>query len=287
MKNIKIIGAGFIASHLSYELIKERLEPNTNQIKSVLEKYKPDTIINCIGFCGQPNIDQCEIEKNKTIEANTTIPIILATECEKLGIKLIHISSGCIFQGTSPHKKVIKNKKIEEIDGGWEETDFAQPPSFYSHTKYAADLVIGNLPNTTCLRIRMPISNRNNPRNFINKIINYPKIINVPNSMTFVEDLVKCIDFFIDNDKNGIYNVVNPQPLTAVQIVLEYSKYKPQHTFSVLTEKQLNKLTIAKRSNCILSADKLLKEGFVMSPSIEMLQKTMKEFINNLNNDTN
>jgi hypothetical protein len=45
--------------------------------------------------------------------------------------------------------------------------------------------LIQQYDNVLQLRLRMPIdSNLQNPRNFIYKIANYAKVVNVPNSMT-------------------------------------------------------------------------------------------------------
>ena len=304
MKNILVWGSGFIASHLPYEQIRARATLDPAEIRAILTAYKTDVLINCIGYCGQKNIDDCLTNKEKTIMANTVLPTILATECDKLGIHMIHIGSGCIYAGKSPHEYCTecdvsyaegcfhqgRDKRYAQaegwiIDTGFKETDMANPVSFYSETKYACDLAINQLPATCVLRIRMPISSQNNPRNFISKIRGYKQLINIPNSITFTDDLVKCIQWCADNHKTGIYNVVNPEPLTAVQAMSQYQKHFPTHQFNIITEQQLNAITTSKRSNCILDGSKLKKEGFVMTPTPEALTKTMKEYVKNVQGD--
>jgi len=292
------VGNGFIANHLPYTKALERLEPNANQINSFLKKHKPDVIINCIARTGTPNIDWCETNKEETAIANTVISILLAIECEKFGTNMIQIGSGCIFSGQSPNiyrqqtKQGKKNISINEregdwitIDGGFRETDHANPQSYYACTKAAADLVMGDMPNCTILRIRMPISDHDIPRNLINKLLNYKQIIDIKNSMTLVSDLVNCIDWAIDqameNGQCGIFNVVNPEPLTAAMIMNEYKKHIPEHDFEIINEKQLDKLTLAKRSNCILDGSKLKNAGFKMSNTEEALKNCMTKYIKN------
>jgi dTDP-4-dehydrorhamnose reductase len=284
MKNVLVCGNGYIASHLKYEKIKERATINPQDIRSILQVYKPDVIVNAIGFCGSPNIDQCEIEKEKTLITNVIIPSIIATECNKLGIHHIMIGSGCIFQGKSPNIMYMVTTGTQgiECDLGWRETDFASPPSYYSNTKYACDLLVGSLPNTAVLRIRMPISSQYSPRNFISKVKNYKQVIDIPNSATFLTDLVRCIDWMIENKKTGIYNVVNPEPITAARVMKEYQKYIPEHQFSIISGEKLDKLTKAKRSNCILDGSKLRNEGFIMTDTKTILEKTMKEYVENM-----
>src|SRR5579864_818594 len=182
------LGAGFVADHLPYPVIKKRLPLAADWIDSILGAYEPDVLINCIGKTGRPNVDWCESNKEDTMNANVTIPLLLADYCKINNVHLINIGSGCIYFGESPNliylqgdgspmpdigpntkawTMVIPAKKIDE---GWKETDFANPQSFYSKTKYSCDLMLGQLPNVTTLRIRMPVSDKDVPRNLINKL---------------------------------------------------------------------------------------------------------------------
>jgi 3,5-epimerase/4-reductase len=280
---------GFISNHLPYPIMTDRLEANDSQIRSILEREKPDVVINGVGSCGFPNIDSCEKNKEKTYLANTVIPSILASECNKLDVCMIHLASGCIFYGESPNtvnSPDVKFNKIggslARIDAGWKETDFAHPVSYYSKTKYAADLILGEMSNCTVLRIRMPISSKHSNRNFITKVRKYSHVIDTPNSMTFLDDLVRCVGWTIENNKTGIYHVVNPGLLTAAEVMDEYKKYDPSHEFAVISSSELDKLTLAKRSNCVLNADKLRSEGFIMRDSKEALKSCMADYIRNI-----
>jgi len=282
------LGNGFIANHLPYEIANWRLTPNEEDIQNFLDRYCPKVVVNCIGFCGRPNVDQCETEKSKTYMSNVVLPLMLAEACDRYDIQMIHIGSGCIFFGESPNIHFDVNPRDSfarralvpspKKDTGWKETDFANPKSYYSKTKYACDLALGQMDNVTTLRIRMPVSKQNNPRNFINKVRGYNKVIDVPNSMTFVDDLVKVVDWSINNQKTGLYHVVNPGPLSAADVMREYQKYVPEHKFEAITEAELDTMTVAKRSNCIINGDKLREEGFEMMPSDIALKNCMAEY---------
>ncbi len=138
---------------------------------------------------------------------------------------------------------------------------------------------MGELPNTAIARIRMPVSHICSTRNLINKLLKYEKVIEQPNSMTFLPDLVRAIDWLIQTDKQGIYHIVNPEPMTHSQILEEYRKYKPEHKYKKITAEELDQIVTAPRSNCILNIDKLTGEGFKMTSAFESLQETMKEYI--------
>jgi dTDP-4-dehydrorhamnose reductase len=274
---IMSIGAGFVSEHLPYETISRRIL-SVEDVDHILVEHKPDVLVNCIGKTGRPNVDWCESHKEETAFANIAVPIMLAKGCQDRGVHLIQIGSGCIYFGPSPYKGETSWAK----DPGWREEDFAKPLSFYSKTKFACDLALGSMDNVATLRIRMPISSQNTQRNFINKIRGYKQIIDIPNSVTFMDDLVRCVDWAARNKITGIYHVTNPEPITAAQVMREYQKYVPEHQFEIISEAELDSLTVAKRSNCIINSDKLKRAGFVMTPSEIALKRCMAEYAKNL-----
>lgn len=137
--------------------------------------------------------------------------------------------------------------------------------------------MLGSLDVTT-LRIRMPISEFSSQRNLINKISKYDKIIDIQNSVTFLKDFKNCVNFIIRERLTGIFHVTNPGTLSALDILNEYKKYK-HLDFSVISEKELDDLTIAKRSNCIINTEKLNNAGFFLTPVEEALKETMANYI--------
>lgn len=286
--NIYVVGGGFVSDHLPYPKLKNRFELSIKQLENAIELEKPDVLINCIGKTGRPNIDWCEFNKEETSTINTALPILLADICARKSIHLINIGSGCIYFGESPNYQWIvpvmatKPNDAIKVDFGWKEDDFANPKSFYSKSKYACDLILGQMKHVTTLRIRMPISSKNNQRNFINKIRGYKQIIDIPNSVTFMDDLIKCVDWAAKNSQTGIFHTVNPTPITAVQVMKEYQKYDLNHQFEVINESQLDNLTVAKRSNCILNGDKLRAAGFYMTPTEQALSSCMAAYIKNI-----
>lgn len=277
-KKTIILGNGFIASHFNYNIISDRISTIDDVVK-IINTHKPDTIINCIGYCGNPNIDACEDNKDKTLHSNTIVPAFIAQATSSHDIKFINIGSGCIFSGRSPNLK--SSSTNSGVDAGWKEKDFANPQSYYSNTKYATDLILSKYQNTCTLRIRMPISDKKSDRNFITKISKYENLIDIRNSMTIVSDLVRCVDWVIENDKSGIYHVTNPGLLSATSVMEEYKNYKPEHKYNVISEQELNKITKAKRSNCILNSDKLKNEGFQMQNAFVGMKHCMKKYFKN------
>src|SRR3990167_590919 len=100
MKNrILIPGKGFIGKRLQEELscgVSTRRISTFSDISCQIQRYRPKILINCIGHTGAGNVDGCELALDKTLQANTYIPILLAEAAYRNKIKLVHLSSGCI-----------------------------------------------------------------------------------------------------------------------------------------------------------------------------------------------
>lgn len=294
MPKIFVLGSkSFVASHLPYEKIPDRLIPDYQSIGALINHYKPDILINCIGFCGFPSIDQCEIKQAETFNANTVLPVMLANECHQRDIRLINIGSGCIFSQASPHKDYSRwkpcvrsydddiefsHERTEYPDLGWRETDPANPPSLYSKSKYACDLLLENYKNITTLRIRMPLSEKNHPRNLLNKLLRYSRVIEESNSISDLKDVSRAVEHAITKELSGIFHCTNSEPIKHSQILDEYKKYYPGHTYEKISANELDKLTIAKRSNCILDNTKLRSTGFEFTPTQESIKMCVKEY---------
>lgn len=267
-------GKSFVGNHLlsndeSYIEIKERINCS-DDLDSIKQKYnlkKGDIIINCIGHTGNPNIDSCEKteeSKKKTYDSNVIVPILINSFCDLHSIKMIHISSGCIYYGYK--------------EGGWLETDETKPLSFYSQTKYICEKKLTS--SVLIVRIRMPISDLKDNRNLITKLSKYTQLIDAPNSVTFLDDLSAFIKHACLNSLTGIYNVVNDIPLSAADVMSEYKKHIKDHpAFDIISTETLDSITIAKRSNCILNTNKLKSSLFQMSDSKLKLEETIKNYI--------
>ena len=94
-------------------------------------------------------------------------------------------STGCIFS--------YKENFIEDYEKCYKFTEEDHPNFFgssYSVVKGYTDRLMHNYDNVLNIRIRMPITNIDEPRNFITKITNYDKICSIPNSMTVLPELL-------------------------------------------------------------------------------------------------
>lgn len=256
-----VFGKGFlgsiIAKGLGYDLVGREADPlNLDLLKEFLNKKNPDVVICAIGKTGRPNIDWCELNKEETILSNISAVINLSIECAKRDIYFVYLGSGCIYNGNN------SGKGFSEHD----EPNFNG--SFYSKTKIMAEKILKEFPGLI-LRIRMPVSDYPHERNLIDKLRGYKKIINIKNSITTVPSMVDALKVLIKKRRQGIYNLVNPGVISASEIMGMYGEIVDfKHEFEIFSLEELERVTMAERSNCVLNNKKILSEGIEL-PSIQ------------------
>ena len=69
---------------------------NLKSIDEILNKYKPQIVINCAAFT---NVDDAEIKKKKCKDINFNAVKKIASYCKKFEALLIHFSTDYIFDG--------------------------------------------------------------------------------------------------------------------------------------------------------------------------------------------
>jgi hypothetical protein len=79
--------------------------------------------------------------------------------------------------------------------------------------------------NCLTLRIRMPISADLLHRNFITKIVNYQKVVDIPNSMTTLDDLLPVAIEAAQRKLTGILNLCNPGSISHNEILQLFKKH--------------------------------------------------------------
>lgn len=116
--------------------------------------------------------------------------------------------------------------------------------------------------NVCTLRVRMPISSDlSNPRNFITKIARYDKVVNIPNSMTILDELLPISIEMAKRDCRGIWNFTNPGVVSHNEILEMYKKYiNPDFKWTNFTLEEQAKVIVAPRSNNEMDASKLKAE---------------------------
>lgn len=237
-------------------------------IKLVSEEYGIDKVVCMIGrTSGQAptkrdtdssTIDFLEFPENhySNLRDNFIAPTTIATICNQLNLHLTYLGTGCIYKYPDVNSPLIYTEDDEPNFTG----------SQYSRIKGLTDKYMRNQPNVLNVRIRMPITNKDEPKNFISKIIKYNNISSCDNSMTVLHDVFPALYDMIMNKKCGTVHLVNPGITNHKQILEMYKVLcNPDHKYNLVTDKDLD--LKSQRSRCLLSHN-LHKFTDVVVPNI-------------------
>ena len=184
----------------------------------------------------------------ENIRDNLYSPIILADLCIQLGIHYSYLGTGCIFNSDKSNP-IFDEYSLPNYFG-----------SSYSIVKGFTDRMMHSR-EVLNLRIRMPISSKRNPRNFITKIINYKNICSIPNSMTVLDDFFPIFVDLMKRKATGTYNCTNPGVISHNEILEEYKKVvDPSFTWNNINLEQQSKILKSSRSNNHLDTSTIEKE---------------------------
>lgn len=190
----------------------------------------------------------------ENIRDNLFSPISLAELCKTKGIHFTYLGTGCIFDYDENHLFGNESTGFNEVD----------LPNFfgssYSIVKGYTDRLMQNLYNESTLnvRIRMPITDEINPRNFITKIVNYKKICSIPNSMTVLNELLPIMIEMALNKNVGTVNLTNPGLISHNEILTMYKEIVNQNfTWENFSIYEQNTILASKRSNNCLNTEKI------------------------------
>lgn len=221
--NILILGGSGMIGHVIATLLKEanhqvytisttrKLDNNStllnifdlNLFSNYLNTHSFDIVINCIGLL----IEQCEQHKEAAIFLNSYLPHYLALHYKDTSVKIIHLSTDCVFSG-----KHAPYSETSTYDGSL----------FYDRTK-----ALGEIINTKDLTFRMSIIGPDlNPNgiglfNWFTKqqgeITGFTNVF--WNGITSIA-LAKAIALAIQENISGLYHLVPEQNISKYHLLL-------------------------------------------------------------------
>jgi dTDP-glucose 4,6-dehydratase len=295
MKVLIYGSSGWIGSMFLKLLHKNNIETfesevrvdNVTTLTEEIIKVNPTHICSFIGRThGKINnkyystIDYLEQKGKLTdnIRDNLYSPIVLAKISKELNIHFTYLGTGCIFTYAN-----------EYSDGFVEEDKPNFFGSSYSIVKGFTDQMMHLYEDTVLnLRIRMPITGEQNPRNFITKITSYNKICSIPNSMTVLTELLPYIIDMMKNKLTGTVNLTNPGVISHNEILTMYRDIvDPFFTWKNFTESEQRAILDSDRSNNLLNTDKLTKLYPQINNIKDSVKKILYEYKENIKNNNN
>jgi hypothetical protein len=109
----------------------------------------------------------------------------------------------------------------------------------------------------------------------LTKLIGYKKVINAPNSVTYIPDFIAALKHLMKIDARGVYNIVNKDPLFYPDLMDVYKRHVPDFDYEVIDYKSMQ----AVRTNLVLSVDKLERCGFSVRDILEVLEECVSLYL--------
>ena len=246
---------------------------NVNSLTEAILQSGASYLINCAGYTGKPNVDACEVHKTECLYGNTVLPGIVREACERADIPWGHVSSGCIYTGRRP-------------DGaGFREED---PPnfsfrqnncSFYSGCKALGEEVLQGAQKCYIWRLRIPFENTSNPRNYLQKLISYQRLLDAENSLSQLDEFVAaCLDSFSLQIPYGTYNLTNPGSVwthEVVELIKRAGVCSKSFEFFQSESEFMDLAAKTPRSNCVMDSAKAIAAGLKLTPVCEAIEQSL------------
>lgn len=282
-----IIGNGKLAQQLkkqddivlSHEKIEIREDP-LKLIKILMSAYNtaiantdivPNKEVVVINTAALINLEYCQHNPEECYAVNTIGALNVAKACDALGWKLVHISSGCVFDGMGTGKE-------------YSETDEPTPASFYAVSKAVADqMIIGaglTIP-VLILRPRQLVSAIPYKTNLLTKFLSVQqpaRFIESANSITCIENFCDMVDHLLKIEAIGIYNCANEGFISPFQIATKLTKLYPDlNPMPIDYQEYLNSIEV-KRVNTCLDIRKLKASGFQPRTAEEVIDWCVENY---------
>lgn len=304
---MKILGTGLtglVGSRIT-ELLKDKYEfENASRSsgidvldkQSLLDFFKSSSANYVIHLAAKADVDGCERDKDEDLrilglkdekeqesefknkKTAWAVNVIgarnVGSVCEQTNKRLIYISTDFVFNGG-------KDFYTEEDD--------IDPINWYGKTKYEGEKIVSSLKIPwAILRISYPyranFAKKDFARVLIDKLKNRERLRMITDQIitpTFVDDLSNVLDYFFQNNTEGIYHATGGDSLSPYDIAIKITKI---FNFNVnLIDKTTRAEFFRERArrpfHLALKNDKIRKLGIEMKTFEEGLFQIKKEII--------
>lgn len=186
-------------------------------IDHVMNEFKPHVVIHTAAMT---NVDQCEQEVDACRLLNVTATEWLVEACNRLGSRLVHVSTDFIFDGK---------------EGPYDEAAHPAPLSVYGWSKWDAErFVMAHAKAWSILRTVLVFGivsdmSRSNIVLWAKGALSAGKSINVVDDQfrtpTLAEDLAMGCLLAEKKDAQGVYNISGPDYMSVYELVERVARY--------------------------------------------------------------
>ena len=259
LHNRKIYMSGVEIDTISLESKKD--------CRYILNKHRPDIVINTVGLA---SVEECEMQPKIAHNLHVEIPSNIATTCNDLNVKLIHISTDHLFSG--------KNQMSFE-------DEIADPVNIYAKTKSQGELKVqNNCKSALIVRTNFFGWGTKYRRSFSDFILDSLKSNNevelfkdVFYTPILIDELASRTHQLIDMDARGVYNIVGNERLSKYEFGLKLANFYELDTDLIKAINLENKTELKKRPKDMSLSNRKLCEALKCNiPSIDEQLNTLK-----------
>lgn len=203
-------------------LVDNILSDGLLRLKNYITENEFHIVVNCIGILNSA----CDINISEAIFINSYLPHFLADALNCTGIKLIHLSTDCVFSGDR---------------GKYGEKDLTDGRSYYDRTK-----ALGELNDNFNLTFRNSIIGPDMNEGGIGlfnwymkqegEIYGYSNVI--WNGVTTLV-LAQAIDHAIKENIGGIYHLVNSKYISKYNLLKLFNRYFKNNEITIKEKKDI------------------------------------------------
>ena len=260
---------------------------NISELEKEIQEVNPTHIVSLIGRTHGTYNDQKittidYLEKPgklvENVRDNLFSPTVLSLLSKKYNFHFTYLGTGCIFEYDDNHPFA------QEIDGFNEKSLPNFFGSSYSIVKGFTDQLMHLFEDSVLnVRIRMPITDEYNSRNFITKITTYEKVCSIPNSMTVLNELMPLMIDMAKNNITGTVNLTNPGLISHNEILEMYKEIvDPDFTWKNFTVEEQNEILASGRSNNFLDTRRLE----ILYPNVKNIKDSVRDILYKMKEST-
>ena len=232
---------------------------NKEAVDNVICLIKPDVVIHCSAYTA---VDKAEDNQGIAYDVNVNGTKNISKACERIGAKLIYISTDYVFDGEKPYGET------------YDVNDKVNPLSIYGKTKYHGEVCALDNPKTFVVRTSWVFGiNGNNFIKTMRKLAETKTELNVVadqfGSPTYTVDLAKLLVDMSLTEKYGIYHANNEGYTNWAEFAKKiFEKSNIDMQVNPITTEEYPTRAVRPKNSC-LSKDCLDRNGFNRLPSWE------------------
>lgn len=180
-------------------LVHEQLDiTDASSVAIAIQTHQPDVVINCAAWT---DVDGAEAQLEAAFAINATAPGVLAAECARCSVRLLHLSTDYVFDGRSR----------EPIDEDAEPS----PLSGYGRSKLAGEWAVQKAAPRHCIVRTSSLYGRHGP-NFVLTMLQRAGIGDEPRVVadqvtapTWTADLARALLRLVALNAEGVFHLTN------------------------------------------------------------------------------